>query len=163
GGGAGWAGGTMGVATCAKAGAEAAMSTSPMNVGFIGLLPGGPNEQVPDRWLWALGFGLWAGPKAYSQKAKVSLRGFRLRVEHRVIHRLIGIELRFVSGGIDIRVRALSELRVFLSHVVHARVRAERDITRQRAADLERARVLLGDLWNVLVVDQLKSRIHAET
>ena len=42
GGGPGWAGGRIGVATCAKAGAEAAMSTSPMNVSFIGMLPTGP-------------------------------------------------------------------------------------------------------------------------
>src|SRR5262245_44216460 len=66
-----------------------------------------------------------------------------VRVEDRAIQRFVEIELCFVSSRIEIGIgAALPELRVFLGHVVHPRMGTERDIARERAARLERTRVL---------------------
>src|SRR5438067_700718 len=91
------------------------------------------------------------------------VRGGLLLREHRTEDAFDDVELGAVTGGIDVRIRSLAELRELLVHAVHPGMRAERDVGTLRAEKREAALELLDDLRRVGVADEFHARIDADT
>src|SRR5438128_11544418 len=62
-------------------------------------------------------------------------RSFGLCVQHSVVHRLVEVELRFISHWINGGVWSLTDLREFILQVVHAALGAELHVGRASSAD----------------------------
>ena len=76
----------------------------------------------------------------------------QLFVERPPEHAFDDIQLRLVAGWIDVGVGSLPDPGIFLGHVVHAWMRAERHVGAQRAHHFVRALEFVDDLRSVLVV-----------